>query len=494
MKDKRKEPAQDKTEKPHTGGHLLRVVVGLLVGGAILGGSAFAAWHFWNTRPLTRPMSKARAPLQVEVIPLQPVDFAVRVPSQGRVKSRAVSGIVPEVTGRIVKIAANFREGGSFEPSQPLVWLDPTNAVHAIAEANATVRQLQAKLDLERINRSSYTNAVTLAQAELRKTEAALELARARQAAAIASLKLLDTFDNSTPLARHEPQMKEATATVQSAAAELAKALVDLEQRPARMEAELQAQIDAAGARLSRAQTDLARTIIRAPSFDGRIVEKSADVGQHVSTSTTLARAIAVDYAEVRLPISRSLLSQIEMSGISGSTSPGPAVDIHLPTSDPNSPPDWTGRVERTEARVDRSSQQHFLIARVDAPFAQPPFLHEGLFVRARIHGRVHAGVFEIPRDAVRRGGEILLVDRENRLRRVRMAEAFWRDERKILIREVIQGNQQRPLRAGEWLCISNVDYAPEGELVVPNRDGKPLPRSTPKGKNRPGKAQLSKQ
>jgi len=485
---KQETEAKQKTDGPpqKSGGNAPRMLVGLLIGVGILGGSAYAAWHFWKTRPEARQFKPPRKPLKVEFAELKQVDFPVVIPSQGRVKSRAVSGIVPEVAGRIVRVAPAFREGGFFKQNEALLWLDDRNYRIATKEANATVRQLQVKLRLEQINRASYANAVALAKANLSKAEAALELEKARQSAAIANLRRLNALTQSSPLARNEPQIKEANATVQSATAELTKAQADLEQRPDQMEADLRAQIDAAKARLARTLTDLERTIVRAPSFPGRIADKTADVGQHVTPNTTLARAIAVDYAEVRLPVPSSLVGHLD--------SPDPIIDAGGNSSQPSGTKTrvdinatiggrehgWTGEIERTEARVNQSSQQNFVIARVPNPYGRSPALKDGRFVRARIHGRPIKNVFIIPRQAVRRGDFVLMIDEEKRLRRWRLI-SLWRDEQTVIARQVEgEDGQVRDLKEDEVLCLTNVDFAANGDKVD---DGtSPPQKKSPKG------------
>ena len=500
MKDEDKQPAAESAkEQPAgaapAGGGWARAMVGMLIGGLILGGSAYAAWHFWQTRPEARTFKPPRAPLHVEAMRLKRTTFDVVIPSQGRVKARAVSGIVPEVAGRIVKISPAFREGGFFKTNQVLLWLDDSNYRHAVAEASATVRQLQAKLELERINRSSYTNAAALSLANRSKSEAVLELELARQSAAIANLKLLGTFASSTPLARNEPQVKEARAAMQASLAELAKAELDLKKRPGQMEADLQAQIDAAGARLARAQSDLNRTVVRAPSFPGRIVEKNADAGQYVSPGTTLARAIAVDYAEVRLPVPSSLLEFLDSpdpilnedgSEAFSTGGPGPAVTILARLGGREH--SWPGNIVRGEARVNQSSQQNFVIARVANPYGKSPVLKDGQFVRAHITGNPLEKVFVIPRTAVRRGNFVLLIDADDKLRRHRII-SLWRDENAVVARQVIGvDGQPRDLKEGEVLCLTNVDFAANGDKVAPTIDGVPPPKPQPGAKGGPRK------
>ena len=57
-----------------------------------------------------------------------------------------------------------------------------------------------------------------------------------------------------------------------------------------------------AEADVEKAERDLERTRIRAP-YDALVREKSADIGQFVNIGAVLGRIVAIDYAEVRLPL-----------------------------------------------------------------------------------------------------------------------------------------------------------------------------------------------
>ncbi len=63
-----------------------------------------------------------------------------------------------------------------------------------------------------------------------------------------------------------------------------------------------QANVSSAEARLESAKRDLEKTEIKAP-YAGRILTKIVDVGQFVSPGNQLAKIYAVDFAEVRLPL-----------------------------------------------------------------------------------------------------------------------------------------------------------------------------------------------
>ena len=512
-----------------------RTIVGVILGLAILGGSSFAAYYFWTHQKEATRSTPPRKVTTAQGIRLQATNFTVRLPSQGRVQARAQSSIIPEVSGRIISIEPGFKEGGFFQPGQRLLTLEGADYLSAIAKAEATINQLNAKLALEKIQRASYTNAVAVAranveqasvalsleklerssysntvavaQANLAQADAALNLETARRDAAIANLKRLNALAKSSPLARNEPQVAEATANAKAKQATLNKAREDLQkrpqqmeadlaaklkvarvqldgavqdlQRPEQMEADILAQIAVAQAQLKQARRDHGRTEVHAPNYPGRITEKRVDIGQFVASGTLLATAIATDYAEVRLPVSNARLEHLTIPEPLVSTNrtralenqpalPRPAVSLRATIGARTH--EWPGTIDRAESRYDAASQQLFLIAQIPEPYRRQPALRAGLFVRAIITGNTLDNVFILPRHAVRRGNEVALSVRQKdrTVLQRQPIEILWRDEKVVVTRS---------LKPGDVLIVTPVDYATNGQELRVHVAGEAAPK-----------------
>ena len=495
--EKLSETESEETPPPRYG--MARTLVGVLVGGGILAGSFLAAQYFWTHQEEAERKKPKRQVTVVQALRLQPQSFVIKVPSQGRVRARAQSSIIPEISGRIISIEQVFREGGFFQPEQVLLTLDKTNPSNDIARAEATLAQLDAKLALQKLERSAYSNAVVVAQANLAQAGAALELEKARRSAAIANLKRLNTLDKSSPLARNEPQVAEAAAKAKAKEAELAKAKEDLALRPDQLEADLEAQIRAADVTLAQANIDLARTVVRAPKYPGRIIAKNADIGQYVTSGTVLAMAIATDYAEVHLPVSNARLQHIRVPLHRANTNETQATQIEVPIDPPaveirmqigRDMHRWQGHISRDSGRHDATSQQLALIAHIPKPYGNTPYLRAGLFVQATITGDTLENVFVLPRHAVRHGNEVALAiqkDGQSILKRFEI-KILWRNEKDVVTRS---------LKPGDVIITTPIDYATNGqslqvrvvgEAVPPPFNGKPKSKKGKQGKNGKGK------
>ena len=113
----------------------------------------------------------------------------------------------------------------------------------------------------------------------------------------------------------------------------------------------------------------------------------------------------------------------------------------------------------RTEGAIDTQSQQIFVIAKVDDPYAKHHGfpLKVGQFVRANIAGRVLKDVFMLPRGVLRRNNEVMVISDDDTVDR-RQVEVVWSDNNQIV---VSQG-----LNAGERVSITPLPFAISGTKV----------------------------
>jgi membrane fusion protein, multidrug efflux system len=370
----------------------------------ILTASILGAWAMVAPRPVVETHPPEVLPPLIRVLTVQPQDLQLTVRTQGTVTPRTEIDLVPEVSGRVVSIAPSLAAGGFFEAGEILLTIDPRDYELAVSRAQAEV-----------------------AQAEQRRATAEAEAAVARQ-----EWESLG-HGEASPLALREPQLAEARA-----------ALV------------------AARAALEQAQRDLKRTRVPAP-FAGRVREKSVDVGQFVTRGTPVGKIYAVDYAEVRLPLSDDQLAFLDLPlDYRGEEKRKPGPQVRLRAKFAGRQHVWSGRIVRTEGAIDPKSRVVYAVARVENPYSrgerpERPPLAVGLFVEAEILGRHVQDAVVLPRAAVRSGDQVLVVDSENRLR-FRPIETLQADGEKVVAHS--------GLAADERICVSPLDTAVDGMKV----------------------------
>lgn len=389
---------------------MIRTKLKILLPIVIVAAAILAGWAIINSKPQAQRMAPPTAALSVDATRLVESDYQVMVTADGTVRPRTTSTLIPQVPGRVIEVSPSFREGGFFERGDILLRIEPRDFELALASAEAQVAQASAAMEQE------------LALAEVVKGD-------------------WESLGKKAPdLGLRKPQIAAARAALLSAQSQLERARVDLD-----------------------------RTMIRAP-YAGRVLEQNVDIGQFVSVGTMLARIYAIDYVEIRLPLSNRQLEYVRLperfrDDGNVTNQDGPAVTVQAVVG--HTTYSWDGRIVRAEGAIDTQSRQLYVVAQVDDPYARGPEgrppLRIGQFVTASIQGELLKDVIVIPRLALREGGEVLLVDERNVLQR-KSVSVLWSDEDQVVIG---QG-----LVEGDVLTLTAVSVSASGSTVRPTIDG----------------------
>ena len=364
---------------------------------------------------LKPPPLKAESPdtaLVVKTQLLQAADANLSVQSQGTVLPRTRTLLTSEVSGTVLQVSPQFVVGGTFKAGDLLLQIDPTDYKVALQRAKANLISMNAQLTFERA----------------RATQAEKEWAMTGRPAEEAPL-----------LALRKPYLEEARANVLQAEAEV-----------------------------TQAQLKLERTAIRVP-YTGMVSTKAVDIGQYVSVGTNLGETFAIDFAEVRLPLTKRDLSM--MNSFSQ-----PDREHHLQVtllgSAHGTEKRWDARLVRSEGVIDKVNRSLYVVAQVDDPYARNsgdrtnanPLLM-GTFVTAIIDGKSIANVFAVPRHALLEGSKIALVDDDQRLR-LKSIEPIYADKQFYYLSPDIDEG----IDDGAEIIVSTIGVPIEGMKVAPER------------------------
>ena len=359
------------------------------------------AWGLLVYKPAMPTQAPANEPPLVNVITATPQTLRLDVQSQGVVTPRTEIDWVPEVAGKIIFVHPQWAAGGFFAKNDLLIAIEPRDYDYAVAEAQARIAEAKRLLIAEQ------------AQAEQARNE----------------WRTLGE-GKPTPLAMREPQLAEARAKLQAAAADLDKA------------------------QLKRSRCEL-----RAP-FAGRIKEKIGGLGQFVQPGEKLARLYASDVAEIRLPIAAYQLAFVDLPLGQPDKSADKLPLVSLSAEWAGRTVTWDGQIVRTEGVVDEANGQLYAVAEVAEPYTQaneqPPLL-AGLFVQAAIHGKTRHDVFVLPPVAINSDQEVWLVDGGQRLHKQKI-EILRQEAGRI----VVAGG----LKAGDQVVTSGLQVPIAGAKV----------------------------
>lgn len=376
----------------------------LLIPLLALGGFILIAYLITSNPPEAERTGPASRPqLSVEALRLAERPYRVLIQSYGTVRPRVESQLIAQVSGQIVSVSPQFRNGGFFESGDVLVKIDDRD----------------------------YLAEVSIAQAALTSARQVLAEEQARAAQALEDWQRLGNGADAPALVLRKPQLQAAQAQVVSAQSSLEMANLKLE-----------------------------RTRIVAP-FAGRILDKKVDVGEVVSPNTPLAEIYATDYVEIRLPLKNRDLDFIKLpenyrfSDQNGQRKP--AVTIYSELVGKQS---WQGEIVRTEGAIDGSSRQLHVVAQIDDPYGaaasgrQP--LKIGEYVTAQIEGERLDNALVIPNAGIYQGSYVYLV--KNGLLERREIKVAWQNEQEAVVRSGLQ--------AGEMLVLTPLGQVASGVPV----------------------------
>lgn len=367
----------------------------------VLGFGALVAVLIATNTPEVVPQPYEPIVPTVRVIEARAATEYLGVNSQGTVQPRSQSELIPEVSGRVTWISPSLVNGGAFMEGDTLLRIDDADYQTLLERSEAALERAEVEYAL---SQDELERLVSLNQRQL------------------ASQQQLDT-------ARRAARVDEAT---------LRESRAGLEQ----------------------ARRDLSRTEFKAP-FDGLVRSEQVDLGQFVTRGQSIGTIYATDYVEVRLPISADQLGYLGLPiSTRGMIPPelSPPVTVAADFGDTRLL--WEGQLVRLEAEFDEQSRMVYGVARLQLDDGDDsPLLPVGLFVQADIRGRNVQDIIRLPRSAMRDDNQVLVVDRENRLR-FRQVSLLRLEHDDILV--------STGLEDGELVCISPLQMVVDGMRVNP--------------------------
>ncbi len=319
------------------------------------------------------------AQLLVETQVVTARDYQITLESYGSVQPRTQSILVAQVSGQIVSVNPNVRDGGFFEAGDILATIDARDYEANVRIAAATL------MDARQV----------LAEADARTTQAREDWER------------LGNSGEAPDLVLRLPQLEAAKARVISAESTLQKSELDLE-----------------------------RTNIVAP-FAGRILRKLADVGRVVSPNTQLAEIYATDYVEIRLPLRNRDLSFINLpEAYRYSDAKDRAAGKVEIQSELGGQEIWDATLVRTEGAIDETARQLHVIAQIDDPFGpgsegRAP-IKIGQYVTATLEGKIVPAAIVIPNTTIYQGSYVYIVEDDVLSRRD--IDIVWQNDAEAIV------------------------------------------------------------
>ncbi|MDG1506226.1 MAG: efflux RND transporter periplasmic adaptor subunit, partial [Luminiphilus sp.] len=327
-----------------------------------------------------------------------PQTLALSVTSEGNVQPRVEMELVTQVAGEVISVASSLLTGGEFTAGDTLITVDPRDYEIALLRARSSLARATAELNFA-------------IEEQVR--------VRALYAKELASLAQLQAIER-------------AFLVAQSAEAD-------------------------AAARVSRAQIDLERTVLKAP-FSGRVRDEAVDVGQFLQKGRAVATLYDTERLEVRLPLADAQLAYLDPEFANTGIASADPIPVTLTANFGGRQQSWAAQLLRSEGDISTASRFLYVIAEVSQSTNENGVrLPVGLFVNAMIQGRTVDDLVSIPRTALRSGNNVMVIDENNRLQ-FREVQIFRLSEAHALI--------SGGLNTGERISISALQFVVEGMPV----------------------------
>lgn len=297
-----------------------------------------------GSRLLSRPTPEpAAAPteagetttaISVTVQQIQTATIQQTLKATGTLQAFDLLQISPQVSGLQI-LEVRVRAGDQVSAGQVLAVLDDSVLRTQLAQAQANYAQAEAQVLQER---------AALAQAEANAAEAQDNFERNQTLFDQGGISLQELNSRRTQAITAREAIGVAKAAVQSA----------------------QATVNSRGAEISRLETQLAQTVVKAP-VNGQIAERQATVGDTSSTGTALFTLVQDGLLELVVDLPQRQLSAVQVS-----------TPVQV-TSSTNAQITLSGSVRSIDPLVDQQTRQ----AAVNVSLPASPELRKGMFLQA---------------------------------------------------------------------------------------------------------------
>ncbi|MBD2177782.1 efflux RND transporter periplasmic adaptor subunit [Pseudanabaena sp. FACHB-1998] len=239
---------------------------------AALGGGGYYAYT-----QMTAPAINQGSRKRDRLITVKRVDLPIIVTANGTIQPEKSINVSPKSSGRLKSLLV--KEGQSVTAGQILAYMDESNTLGQITQADGQLASAQASLELLKAGNRSQD--IAQARANLNNALATLEQSE------IVYRQNQQLYKEGA-IASRDLDSARTTTEANSARVNQAREALSLQQAGARPEEidRAEAQVVAAAGSLQSVQSQLEDTIIRAP-FDGVVVRKYADPGAFVTPTTS---------------------------------------------------------------------------------------------------------------------------------------------------------------------------------------------------------------
>ncbi|MGB0466801.1 MAG: efflux RND transporter periplasmic adaptor subunit [Pontibacterium sp.] len=385
----------------------------------------------------------AMAAKTVDVIKVQTRLFRARVKGYGNVKPAIVFQGKAELSGKIIYLHPDLRQGGSIAAGTTVVRIDPDDFLVSLKQSEADFQSRLSSLKQLQEEKKTTSRSLALASANLKVGEKELARIRGIWNKRLIARSTVDAEEQKVIL------LRQSVSNLQGS----------LNTYASRISSE-QAQIARAKEQVKGQETMLARTEIQLP-FDARIGDVPVEKDEFVSAGSSLFEALNLDAVEINVQVPVGQMQalvqplaehQINLSAVNLPQALN-AMKLQARVALVGDLPEaiWDGQVLRFSEAIDPVRRTLGIVVAVDKPYQQvipgrrPPLI-KGMFTEVEIFTPAYPALI-IPYQALHQG-RVYLVNKEGRL-----------EIRKVSV-QTLQGNLaviESGLNEGEQVIVNDL-------------------------------------
>jgi len=402
----------------------------------------FAAILIAAVLVILRPRAERQVPVEtgrlVEVFPAKPENVQMVVEAYGTVEPRQALILAAQVRGQIVAIDPGFVEGGFVRRTTTLIQIDPRTYSLEVDRTNVQIKQAEAELKRLEQEIVNLTARIKIAQSDAALAKGEYQRLKHLIDRKVVSQSTLDKAQQQYLLSLERLQALENQMALTGPQKEL-----------------LTAQREMARVLFEQAKLDLEHAAILAP-FDGWVLEKAVEVGQHVNVGQNLGRiyrAGGLDI-EVQIPVQ-------DFQWLPGYGDQQTAVAADVVFKNAGKRHTWAGGLARIKAQMDERTRALPVVVEVNeaaGPEERQPALRlrPGMFVTVEIKGTEMKQAFVLPRHLVYSGDVVYTVEGDRlKVKTVKVLRAY---KDSVIISE--------GLAEGDLIIKTPLSSATDGMLV----------------------------
>lgn len=378
---------------------LMRGLLGLALMAAMIGFAGFGAYrlyHAMTAEEVSKQRPARERTYSVNVAELRPQTVTPVTTAYGQVESWRTLQLRASSEGRLVDVAAKFRDGAAVAEGELLLRIDPANAEFQVLDAEAALADAVAQ-------KAEAEEAIVGAEQELEAARRQLDLRKQ----ALERQRQLKDKGYSTAVQVETEEL--AVASLEQSLSNRLQSVITARKRIERMDLTVRR----AQLALKDARRILEETTLTAP-FDGFLSGVDATLGRRVSPSETLAQLIDPAALEARFSVSTHEFSRLLDS--SGNLIKAPVtVTLQLGGRAVEVP----GHIDRAAAVVAEGEAGRTLYAALE--LAPGTVLRPGDFVKVEVQEPELTDIAVVPAAAVTEDGRLLIVGKDERIDEIRV-------------------------------------------------------------------------